>query len=198
MRAGFYAYGAGKFGTRMSDGPSSGSGSGAGSKPSRTGRPKTPGDWARYFRLLIEPVLSTVDARVAFDHAISRPMSLEAPLIAHAAAVSLAEDFRIPPRAIEDPNRTPDVYLWWSLIDDRLDPLRVIDVRAEGALVAPDVCTTIEVWTEIELAALHALSRQARRLRRDDLDRRLHRAPGRRMRSFSKDRRRGRISRKRS
>lgn len=50
---------------------------------------------------------------------------------------------------------SPDVLLWWALHDQSIDPADLVELH--GELIARDEETGLEVWTESELAALHAL-----------------------------------------
>ncbi|HRQ73268.1 MAG TPA: hypothetical protein PLU35_09595 [Phycisphaerales bacterium] len=51
----------------------------------------------------------------------------------------------------------PDAALWWSLHDHSLDPVMLIE-SSDGPLVPSLRRLGVEVWSEGELAALHALS----------------------------------------
>lgn len=58
----------------------------------------------------------------------------------------------------------PDARLWWALVSGALDACAVIDSLPEarrstdrGAIFPQGLYRTIEVWTESELASLHAL-----------------------------------------
>lgn len=56
----------------------------------------------------------------------------------------------------------PDAALWWALHDRSLDPVTLIEA-ADGPLVPSLRRLGMEVWSEGELAALHALSWHADR-----------------------------------
>ncbi|MGD9691685.1 MAG: hypothetical protein AB7G17_02465 [Phycisphaerales bacterium] len=66
----------------------------------------------------------------------------------------------------------PDAALWWALHTDTLNADLVLRASSDQAARAPllrrDVYDTIEVWTEGELCALHALWRHAEREHRPD------------------------------
>ncbi len=62
----------------------------------------------------------------------------------------------------------PDAALWWSLHDHALDPVTLIEA-ADGPLVPSLRRLGVEVWSEGELAALHALSWHANQPERSDL-----------------------------
>ncbi len=91
-----------------------------------------------------------------------------------------------------DPGRGPagaqhDVALWWALHDEGIDVDDVLDKArqarsfphrgalrgGEHGLFIQDLFQTIEVWTEADLSALHALMHLARRRGRDDWRRRV-------------------------
>lgn len=60
-----------------------------------------------------------------------------------------------------DPSgRLADVALWWGLFDSRIRVAALVDLDADGPLFDARIgrtFATIEVWTETELAGLHAL-----------------------------------------
>jgi len=62
-----------------------------------------------------------------------------------------------------------DASLWWALVDpgalSHVEEL--VDMEADGPLMAVDRYLAIEVWTESELCGLHALINLAVRHRRD-------------------------------
>lgn len=82
-----------------------------------------------------------------------------------------------PPSALRESGRGTgfDVACWRAAIDGTPLPGEV-DPAAEGALHRWDGRQAIEVWTEVELSALHALWRRARRHGDAGLRERLHRA----------------------
>jgi hypothetical protein len=71
-----------------------------------------------------------------------------------------------------------DAGLWWALADPkaRASVGGLVDVSADGPLLAPDQFLAIEVWTESELCALHALCNLALRSNREDWQQRAARA----------------------
>jgi hypothetical protein len=62
-------------------------------------------------------------------------------------------------RAAPEPVPRGDAGLWWALVDPGAESAlgSLIDVDGEGPLLAVDQFLAIEVWTESELCALHAL-----------------------------------------
>ncbi len=123
--------------------------------------------WAAHLRRLAESGLAGVDPRREWREALARPHWIGGPLLTamwvrrHG---SLPGDFsqahaRESLRLARD-----DAALWWVLVEASAGPVeRWIDVRAEGSLFRQDACRAIEVWTETELSALHALWHLARR-----------------------------------
>lgn len=65
----------------------------------------------------------------------------------------------------DDPR--PDVRLWWAIHDRTNEPMDVI--QPSGALVHREAHVGLEVWTESELGALHALWDLAVQRDRSDL-----------------------------
>ena len=78
---------------------------------------------------------------------------------------------------------TPDELLWWALHDETVDVDRILAENrpqpvdksqlhhlrgGEGGLFAQGLFRTIEVWTEADLAGLHALWHLARKQKRKD------------------------------
>jgi hypothetical protein len=70
-----------------------------------------------------------------------------------------------------------DAGLWWAVVDRaaRAQVDVLVDVSADGPLLAPDQFLAIEVWTESELCALHALFNLAQCEQREDWLRRVNR-----------------------
>ncbi|MCW5776305.1 MAG: hypothetical protein KIS87_07705 [Phycisphaeraceae bacterium] len=114
-------------------------------------------------RRLATPVLSDLDpaaphsdrvlAVANFRDELGHRRATDAPLLARLLGV--------------EPGHTPfglhpDAALWWSLHDDSLDPSSLIEA-ADGPLVPSLRRLGVEVWSEGELAALHALSWHALR-----------------------------------
>lgn len=69
----------------------------------------------------------------------------------------------------------PDVRLWRALVLDEPVPTEIIDIPPADAIAPildPHAGMTLEVWTETELCALHALWRLAARHTRPDWRRR--------------------------
>ncbi len=77
-----------------------------------------------------------------------------------------------------DPPPRGDAGLWWAMVDEvaSLAVGWLIELDASGPLLPRDMFLGIEVWTESELCALHALFDLAIMRRRDDWLRRAERA----------------------
>jgi len=62
-------------------------------------------------------------------------------------------------RSAPEPLPTGDAGLWWAIVDPNARQVvsTIVALDAEGPLLAPDQFLAIEVWTESELCALHAL-----------------------------------------
>jgi hypothetical protein len=56
-----------------------------------------------------------------------------------------------------------EAWLWWQVHRDEGDLRSLIDPAQAGPLITPGRHSTIEVWTESELCALHALGRIVQR-----------------------------------
>jgi len=122
--------------------------------------------WAAHLRRLAESGLAGVELQRELRAALARPHWIGGPLFASMWVRrhgSLPCDFseahaRESLRIARD-----DAALWWALVDASAGPVeRWIDVRGAGPLFRQDACRAIEVWTETELSALHALWRHAR------------------------------------
>ncbi|MEM7228446.1 MAG: hypothetical protein AAF432_06490 [Planctomycetota bacterium] len=88
-------------------------------------------------------------------------------------AQGLAEPFRhvvIEPSVYAAPDDVADgeVQLWWARCDPDLDVDDVVQRTPDGPLLSSNLYTAIEVWTDAELSALHALWALARDRQRDD------------------------------
>jgi len=106
---------------------------------------------------------------------------VDAPLLASALGVRL----EVPPRwRLDAPRAAPrprladgdqlDAWLWWQVHARESQPggtiASLLDPALDGPLIAPEAHVTVEVWTESELCALHALGRivQRRRMAQGD------------------------------
>jgi hypothetical protein len=71
-----------------------------------------------------------------------------------------------------DPPRVPidqgETGLWWALTDHRIDVDAIVGGTGQGPLLPRDDYRAIEVWTDAELSAIHALWRLARARQRPD------------------------------
>ncbi len=129
-------------------------------------------EWATYLQALAQPVID----RYMSDHignadshasdfartgAAKKPRELLYPLIAH----GLGASFELPDIPLSHMSGVEDVMLWWALYDSSIDIRTFVDLTGDGPLYDSDIgqtYATIEVWTETELAGLHALSHYAR------------------------------------
>ncbi|MFM9959157.1 MAG: hypothetical protein ACKVZJ_13925 [Phycisphaerales bacterium] len=132
-----------------------------------------PGDWARALRAACTPVLDAIDWSRPFTDDSGNTREIDGQLIAWHRGVRPA------PPPPPPPDASADVALWHALACGA-DAARVDEVLARGregtrtawggdaGALLPQVGTAIEVWTETELAALHALWWLARHHDRDD------------------------------
>jgi len=148
------------------------------STPTYRGQPSNPREWAIYLRSLITPVGDPFSSEETLTRELTKPYSLDTPLILYYHHQHSSEKISqpAPSHILRDSSRYPDLYLWWALTDTSLNPLSLINLNESNALFPQDNFTTIEVWTETELAALHALSHHARHLNQTDLNNRIRRA----------------------
>jgi len=113
---------------------------------------ESPARWAAHLRRLAEPAaISGVPLGAG---------ELDAPF--RAAACGEAIDLPA------EPVQAGELALWWARVDERVDVDRVISAPTDGSLLPQGLFRTIEVWTDAELSALHALWFLARARRRDD------------------------------
>lgn len=73
-------------------------------------------------------------------------------------------------------NDADEVRLWRAVRDVTIDPASIVAMDADGPLLMHGAYRAIEVWTDAELSALHALWRLARACRRPAWRRRVERA----------------------
>ncbi|MDY7109292.1 MAG: hypothetical protein SYC29_11720 [Planctomycetota bacterium] len=78
-----------------------------------------------------------------------------------------------PVEAPAEPIGTGELGLWWARFDERVDVDEILAAPTDGSLLPQGLFRTIEVWTDAELSALHALWWLARDRQRDDWRRRL-------------------------
>lgn len=124
--------------------------------------------WARLFRRVAEPVLAgtpldlvskgaVADAKPfieTFSDEHGHRRAVDRPLL----ALLLGVDPGPTP-----PVRSEDERLWWALHDRELARAAVADALGRtGPVTAEDSGIGVEIWTETELAALHALDAHAR------------------------------------
>jgi hypothetical protein len=67
-----------------------------------------------------------------------------------------------------EPVQAGELGLWWARTDDRVDVDEILSAPTDGSLLPQGLFRTLEVWTDAELSALHALWWLARDRRRDD------------------------------
>lgn len=92
---------------------------------------------------------------------------LDAPLIHHLLGA---------PADPPDPPAGVDTAAWWLVASPRPDPAAIESLllaRDSGPIIPPDPWVGVEIWTQTELAALHALTTLAVRLRGDPIGARL-------------------------
>jgi len=133
---------------------------------------KSNADWATYLQTLAQPVIdlymsdhigSTDNHVTEFTRrgAANKPRDLLYPLIAHV----LGSTLELPDIPRSQMSGVEDVTLWWALFDSSIDIRTFVDLTGNGPLYDSDIgqtYATIEVWTETELAGLHALSHYAK------------------------------------
>ncbi len=124
--------------------------------------------WVNHIRQLAEPVVSDQDLQRELRSALARPGWIGGPLLGWRWVQRHGS--RYPARELQDwvPSSAAaerdDAALWWALISEQSGPVqRWIDVNADGPLFEQGLFGTIEVWTETELCALHALWHHAKR-----------------------------------
>ena len=118
-----------------------------------------------------------VDKWVAHIRSIASPVAKQAPLsavskelkpFALAVCSKAGESLTAPQPLPHD-----DLGLWWAVVDPKVDINSLMRGSGYGPLWLQDGYKTIEVWTESELASLHALWRLARINNSDDLKKRV-------------------------
>ena len=123
--------------------------------------------WIDHLGRVAGPVVGAADLGSELRESLARPRWIGGPLLAwqwvrrHG---SLLPQF--PPEACDASVRVSrdDAALWWALMHEDAGPVdRWVDLDGAGPLFKQDLYRTIEVWTETELSALHALSHHARR-----------------------------------
>ena len=119
----------------------------------RVSRLDTLSDWARALRSQAEPVASpclpTQESEVAhFRDELGHSRAVDEPFLRHVCG--------LPARAPELKASSPDVALWWMTLDDEASPWPLLDADGTHLIPRSDACQ-IEIWTETELSALHAV-----------------------------------------
>lgn len=121
--------------------------------------------WVEHLHRLASPVVSGVDLRAELERALVRPQWIAGPLLARALQRQEGGGVPVAGRAAIERGvaaARDDVALWWALSEPAAGPVsRWIDPAASGPLFRQDLYQTIEVWTETELCALHAISHHA-------------------------------------
>lgn len=114
----------------------------------------TPAAWAQHLRSIAGP-LPPPGTRLGAGE-------VDAPLLAAATgrAIEVPARWRsTEPRSAPASAPTLDVHLWWLVHQPQASLSALLDPDGSGPLLAPGEGATIEVWTECELCALHALGR---------------------------------------
>lgn len=112
-----------------------------------------PFDWRAHLEQCADGVLAGLDREALERAERERVFSIVMPvlLVQGGRSGSVPEEVRL--HAL----RYPDLALWWALADASFVPEWSVG-DGDGPLFEQDAFTAIEVWTETELAALHALS----------------------------------------
>ena len=106
-----------------------------------------------------------------FSDELGHRRAVDAPFLAWRSRVTGGESPHPADESAPHP-ATPDVALWRALLDESIpiDPLIEPSPSGHGApITRPGSTAAIEVWTETELSALHALWRLAHRRARAEL-----------------------------
>ncbi len=126
--------------------------------------------WVEHLRFLAAPVVSGVDLLAQGRAALEHPHSSAAAFLAWRWALQNRQQHQdlsgsLSARPVQ--LARDDAALWWGLLTGAagLPVDRWIDPAGGGPLFRQDLYQTIEVWTETELSALHALWHRARRSR---------------------------------
>lgn len=123
------------------------------SSTKRVMRLETLSDWARAMRGLAEPVaiprLPTRESEVAhFRDEAGHYRTVDEPFLRHVCG--------LPSRGPELKAAAPDVALWWMTVNGEANPWSRLDGDGDHLIPRSDACQ-IEIWTETELSALHAV-----------------------------------------
>jgi len=74
----------------------------------------------------------------------------------------------VPVKLPDQPVEWGEVGLWWARVDTRVNVDRIISGPTPGPLLPRGLYKTIEVWTDADLSAIHALWWLSRRYSRAD------------------------------
>jgi len=130
---------------------------------------KTLQHWIDLMTNLSHPVIEKIDAPAELKKTLkNHPRHLTAPLLAYCLD---RKDIKTPQAILDKPKGLEDVLLWWALLDDSITIDNLFDPNADGPLFDSQIgrtYQTIEVWTETELAGLHALWHHTQRCKEPD------------------------------
>ncbi|MCH8823437.1 MAG: hypothetical protein IH984_08000 [Planctomycetes bacterium] len=115
--------------------------------------------WVSHLRSIASPVAKQAALSTAIE--ALKPFALA---VCNEAGGAMAAPVNLP---------QDDVGLWWAVVDPNVNLDSLISDPGYGPLWPQDGYKTIEVWTESELSALHALWRLARQRNSDDLIKRV-------------------------
>ena len=97
--------------------------------------------WIEHLRSIAEPVAISTGKLGAGE--------LDAPF----RAAACGECVPLP----DEPVQRGEIGLWWALTDERVDIDAIISTPTNGSILPQNMFRAIEVWTDADLSALHAL-----------------------------------------
>ncbi len=110
-------------------------------------------DWIDHLRTVSRPVLAARNSGPLNLNTgpLDEPLSLALDLVDISTVKVIQAPDPLPQTA------GPEVGLWWALVDSEIDVEPLIQAPTKGSLLPQDRYAAIEVWTDAELSALHAL-----------------------------------------